>query len=144
MKSTITLALLLASTLSTAAFAEGIPGTQQNPPPRESDMGAKHGMKHACDDEMDDCVAEGLNLTEDQRQKIRGILDSSRQKRDALRNDTHQQIKQVLTPEQQKKLDARRDDILRYRADRLRERAKHLDERAKEMNREQKKERKNQ
>ena len=81
-------ALLAASVLLTPlAYAESRDG-----------KGMKHGhmMKHC--DEMDECITEGLNLTPDQQTKIRAILDDSRKKRDALRNDTMTKMRAVASP----------------------------------------------
>ncbi len=58
----------------------------------------------------------GLDLTEDQQQEIRRILDESREgahniqravrgKMDTLSNDTRSKIREVLTPEQKEKFD---------------------------------------
>lgn len=95
--------------------------------------GDKHGhmMKHC--DEMDECITEGLNLTPDQQTKIRAILDDSRKKREALRNDTMTKMRAVLTPEQVKMVDAHRAEIMQYRADMMKKKAERMEDRAEDM-----------
>lgn len=121
-------ALILACALATPALADSTAGKGD----RKEQDGKYHMMKHDCD-EMEDCLTEGLDLTEAQRQKIRDILQTARQKRDALRDQTHQQVREVLTPEQAKKLDAHRDEMMRYRAERMHDKADRMEERAKDM-----------
>ncbi|MDF2445282.1 MAG: hypothetical protein K0S46_518 [Moraxellaceae bacterium] len=126
-------ALVLACALSTTAVAED----SDRKSGQKSDGAKHHMMKQSCD-EMEDCITEGLNLNDDQRQKIRTIMENARQKRDALREETHQQVRQVLTPEQAKKLDAHRAEMMQYRAERMRDRADRMDDRARDMKKEQK------
>lgn len=125
-------ALALACVLSTPTLALAESTTNKGD---RKDPGAKHHMMKQSCDEMEDCITEGLDLNDAQRQKIRSIMENARQKRDALRDQTHQQVREVLTPEQAKKLDAHRDEMMRYRAERMRENADRLDERAKDMKR---------
>ncbi len=129
--------LLIASALlSPLAFAEGSPGTDKSSsgasPPQGKSM--KHGMmmKHDCE-EMEECFSEGLNLTNEQQQKIRDITQDARKKRDDLRDETYNDIKDVLTPEQVRKLEAHRAEMTKYRAERMRERANRMEKRADDM-----------
>lgn len=129
--------LLIASALlSPLAFAEGSPGTDKSSSGASSQQGKsmKHGMmmKHDCE-EMEECFSEGLNLTNDQQQKIRNIMQESRKKREELRDETYNDIKDVLTPEQARKLEAHRAEIMKYRAERMRERADRMEKRANDM-----------
>lgn len=127
-----TSALVIASVLlSPLALAEG---TAKASDPR----GMKHGqmMMKYCD-EMDECITEGLNLTPDQKTKVRTILDDSRKKREALRNETMQKMRAVLTPEQVRMVDEHRAQIMQYRADMMKEKAERTEERADEMKEQQ-------
>lgn len=129
--------LLIASALlSPLAFAEGSPGSDKSSSGAASQQGKgmKHGMmmKHDCE-EMEECFSEGLNLTNDQQQKIRDIMQESRKKRDELRDETYNDIKDVLTPEQARKLEAHRADMMKYRAERMRDRADRMEKRADDM-----------
>lgn len=129
--------LLIASALlSPLAFAEGNPGTDKSSSGASSQQGKsmKHGMmmKHDCE-EMEECFSEGLNLTNDQQQKIRNIMQEARKKRDELRDETYNDIKDVLTPEQARKLEAHRAEMMKYRAERMRERADRMEKRANDM-----------
>lgn len=129
--------LLIASALlSPLAFAEGSPGTDKSSSGASSPQGKsmKHGMmmKHDCE-EMEECFSEGLNLTNDQQQKIRNIMQDARKKRDELRDNTYNDIKDVLTPEQARKLETHRADMMKYRSERMRERADRMEKRADDM-----------
>lgn len=95
--------------------------------------GKKHGsmMKHC--DEMDECITEGLNLTPDQQTRVRAILEDSRKKREALRAETMQKMRAVLTPEQVKMVDAHRAEIMEFRAEQMKKKAEHMEDRAGEM-----------
>jgi len=124
-------ALVIASVLlSPPALAEG---TTKASDPR----GMKHGQMMKYCDEMDECITEGLNLTPDQKTKVRTILDDSRKKREALRNETMQKMRAVLTPEQVRMVDEHRAQIMQYRADMMKEKAERTEERADEMKEQQ-------
>lgn len=136
-----TLALILAgSLLSPLAFAEGM-GKQSD---KDGRHGMKHGMKFDCDEMDEGCMTEGLNLTSEQKQRLKDIYQDARKKRDELREETHQKVRQVLTDEQEKKLEANRSAIMQYRADRMRERAQQMDEKAGDMRDQQRQERREQ
>lgn len=126
--------ILSATLLSPPVLAEGSP--QQDParrPAATDAHGGKHGMgRHDCE-EMESCFIEELKLSDDQQQKIRGIMKDARKRRDELRNDTFNRIKAVLTPEQTRRLEEHRADMMKYRAQRMRERADHMDQRARDM-----------
>lgn len=125
--------ILSATLLSPPALAEG---SRQQDPARHHGMdhpAGKHAMgRHDCE-EMESCFIEELQLSDDQQQKIRGIMQEARKQRDALRNDTFNRIKAVLTPEQTRRLEDHRADMMKYRAERMRERADHMEHRAREM-----------
>ena len=129
--------LLIASALlSPLAFAEGSPGTDKSSGGASSQQGKsmKHGMmmKHDCE-EMEECFSEGMNLTNDQQQKIRDIMQEARKKREELRDDTYNDIKDVLTPEQARKLEAHGAEMMKYRAEHMREHADRMEKRANDM-----------
>lgn len=133
----MTPALLIASVLlSPLAFAEGSPGMDKSSGGASSHQGKgmKHGMmmKHDCE-EMEECFSEGLNLSNEQQQKIRDIMQEARKKREELRDETYTDIKGVLTPEQVRKLEAHRAEMTKYRAERMRERADRMEKRADDM-----------
>jgi Spy/CpxP family protein refolding chaperone len=119
-------ALIVASALLASPAFAGDYGSDRG--------GMKHGhkmMKHC--DEMDECITEGLNLTPDQQTKVRAILDDSRKKREALRNETMQKMRAVLTPEQVKMVDEHRAEIMQFRAEQMKEKAERMEDRADEM-----------
>lgn len=120
----ITALVVASALLSPLALAEGM---------SKSDRGMKQGhmMKHC--DEMDECITEGLNLSADQQTKVRAILEDSRKKREALRNETMQKMRAVLTPEQVRMIDEHRAEIMQYRADQMKEKAERMEDRAEEM-----------
>lgn len=115
-------ALMLASTLAAPAAL-----VHAGDKDGHKDMKMHHLI---CDETDEGCLTKGLNLTNDQQQKLRAIHQDARQKREALRNETHQRIKQVLTPEQQQKLDARRDEIMKARAEHMRNKADRMEKKA--------------
>lgn len=125
--------ILSAALLSPPVLAEGSP--QQDParrPAMDSQAGMHGAGRHDCE-EMESCFIEDLKLSDDQQRKIRGIMQEARKKRDELRNDTFNRIKAVLTPEQTRRLEDHRADMMKYRAERMRERADHMDQRARDM-----------
>lgn len=119
---TLVVALALLAPLGMAQAASG----------GKSNPGMHQGMMKDCD-EMEDCMTEGLNLTQDQQQKIRSIVDNARQQRQQLRDQTYQQIKDVLTPEQQKKLEAHHAEMKRWRDEHMKNRAEHMKNRSERM-----------
>lgn len=126
------LLILAATLLSPLALAEGSPRQDAVQRPGGAPPAQKHGKTHDCE-EMDSCFIEELKLSDDQQQKVRGIMDEARKKREELRNDTYGRIKAVLTPEQSRRLEAHRADMMKYRAERMRERADQMDQRARDI-----------
>jgi protein CpxP len=53
-------------------------------------------------------LAEDLGLDVDQKAKLQDIFKEERSKREALREETHSRIKEVLTPEQMSKFEERK------------------------------------
>lgn len=125
------LLVLAATLLSPLALAEGGPRQDAAQRPGDARPAQKQGMAHDCE-EMDSCFIEELKLSDDQQQKIRGIMDEARKQRDELRNDTFSRIKAVLTPEQSRRLEAHRADMMKSRAEGMRERAGQMDRRARD------------
>jgi protein CpxP len=113
------LALTIAATmtLSAGAFARDNSG-QQGPPPGGERRGPGRGMNA---DAMLQRMSESLNLTDDQKSKIKPILQDSEKQMKELRDNTsvsdddrrtkmmeirkssNEKINPVLTPDQQKK-----------------------------------------
>jgi protein CpxP len=109
-----TLALGAWLTLSPAAFAQDATNTPPAAPPGGGPPG--HGMGGRGPNF--DMIAQRLNLTEDQKPKVKAILDEQRQKMrelrqnqdlsredrmakmKSIREDTDTKLKAVLTPEQ--------------------------------------------
>lgn len=50
-------------------------------------------------------LSEELKLTEDQKNQVKPILEEKANKMDALRDETHEKIKAVLTEDQKKSFD---------------------------------------
>ena len=108
----IALTTLTALALGGAAFAQdsaSADGGQRR--------GGRGGMRH---DPMERQM-EGLNLTADQKTKIQPILDATKpkmeeihrdamQKTKAVMDDTMAKIRPMLTPDQQTKLDAQKNN----------------------------------
>ena len=122
-------AFLLVAMISLSAFA------QTEAPPAQNQGSGMSGERHGHMDGMDhkrhmddpqahlDHMSQMLNLTDDQKTKIKPILEDSTKQMQQLRQDTslseqdrkarkrsikentHAQIRQVLTPEQQAKMD---------------------------------------
>lgn len=116
--------------LSAASMAADGPDSRSAAAAREA---GTHALRPQDCDELDDCIAEDLALSNEQQQQVRDILEQARKQRDALREDTFSRLKDVLTPEQARRLEEHRSDLMRYRAQRMRERAGRLDRRAREL-----------
>lgn len=121
---------LLAGLALFSATALAANGPDHRAPAREADA---HALRPQDCDELDDCIAEDLALSNEQQQRVRDILEQARRQRDALREDTFNRLKDVLTPEQTRRLEEHRSDLMRYRAQRMRERAGRLDRRARDL-----------
>src|SRR5687768_7607703 len=50
-------------------------------------------------------MSEKLKLTPDQKEKVRQIKENKHQKMEDARNEANRQIREALTPEQQRKFD---------------------------------------
>ncbi len=116
----ITGALLLFT--ASALCQEQPSGQEQQAPPGPG----RRGMMMMSPQERLDAMAKQLNLTDDQKTKIKPILEQEHEKMQALRQDTSlsredrmskmmeirkstsDEIKKVLTPDQQKKFDEMR------------------------------------
>lgn len=93
---------------------------------------AAGGTRFDCE-EMEECFVEGLDLSDDQQREVRDLMETGRKKQDELRDETYHRIRDVLTPEQGRKLEEHRSDILKYRAQRLRRQAEHMEQRARQL-----------
>lgn len=114
--------LLLTPLLAPLAQAE-------NPAMPPAPMGKAHGMMQ---DEDKPGMQMDLNLTDEQKKKVQAIHEEARKKHDALREETHQKVLSVLTPEQAKKLEAYRAEMMARRAEKMQKRADKMKEQAKE------------
>lgn len=74
-----------------------------------------------------------LNLTADQQKQIDAIHEDAMKKHDALREETHQKVLKVLTPEQAKKFEARRDQMMEHQSERMEKRAGQMERHADRM-----------
>lgn len=74
-----------------------------------------------------------LNLSADQQKQIDAIHEETMKKHDALREETHQKVLKVLTPEQAKKFEAHRDQMMEHQSDRMEKRAGQMEKRADRM-----------
>lgn len=93
-KKIISIALALALPLTVAAF----PG----------DKDAEHFGGHRGD--KIEHLAKQLDLNAEQKTKLTDIFTQERAKRDALRQETHSKMQEVLSPEQMTKLDEIKKD----------------------------------
>lgn len=78
-----------------------------------------------------------LNLSDDQKQKLAAVFRSEHEQMKAIHEKTKASLNQILTPDQQVKLQASRDEMrerhaarLQHRADRLKAQASALDAKA--------------
>ena len=123
--------------LVAVAFAMAIPFTQAQdsgtPPPPPPPPAGEHGGQHKGGKGMDPLkmLTEKLDLTPDQQAKIKPILEEQKKEMDAIRGDsslekdakwakgaevmkTYQpKIRALLTPEQQKKYDELKEEMMR-------------------------------
>jgi periplasmic protein CpxP/Spy len=125
MKRFVTTTLLLASMcFAAAAFAQSEPAMGQEPAGQEQGQRAgleRRGMPSP--EEQLDRMSQRLNLTDDQKEKIKPILEDQAKQMQALRQDSSSsqddrpmkfreireksmaQIRPILTSDQQKKMD---------------------------------------
>ncbi|MDO8267456.1 MAG: hypothetical protein Q7T32_06440 [Moraxellaceae bacterium] len=88
---------------------------------------------------MKDCPMEkpgmqaDLGLSPEQKQKVDAIHQEAMKKHQALREETHQKVLKVLTPEQAKKLEAHRAKMMEQRADKMEKKAEHMGMKADKM-----------
>ncbi|HCT40959.1 MAG TPA: hypothetical protein DF427_07275 [Moraxellaceae bacterium] len=88
---------------------------------------------------MKDCLMEtsgmqaDLGLSPEQKQKMDAIHQEAMKRHQALREETHQKVLKVLTPEQAKKLEAHRKQMMEQRSDRMEKRAENMEMRADHM-----------
>jgi len=125
MRSKLFLPLILSLAVSMPIWAQSS-STDQNRPSGTAQSPEWRGHKMPTADEQLQHMTKVLNLTDDQQAKIKPILEERQQKMSALmqdnslsREDRHakfrdvrssssQQIRAILTPEQQKKMDEMR------------------------------------
>jgi protein CpxP len=125
MRSKLFLPLILSLAVSMPMWAQSS-STDQNQPSGTTQSREWRGHKMPTADEQLQHMTKVLNLTDDQQAKIKPILEERQQKMSALmqdnslsREDRHakfqdirssssQQIRAILTPEQQKKMDEMR------------------------------------
>ncbi len=88
-KKIITIALALTLPLTAAAF----PG----------DRGGEHSYGHRGD--RIERLAKDLDLSAEQKAKLQEVFDEEKTKREALREETHQRMQTVLTPDQMTKFE---------------------------------------
>ena len=74
-------------------------------------------------------MRDDLKLTDEQKPKVQSIFQEAKVKHEAIRKETHDKLAQVLTPEQLKKLEERRDMHMDRKADRIEKRKEKIKER---------------
>lgn len=108
----------------------------KTPPPAPE---KKSAMMPGMGRDMMDCgmgkpgMMGDLNLSADQQKQIDAIHEEAMKKHDALREETHQKVLKVLTPEQAKKFEAHRDQMMEHQSDRMEKRAGQMEKRADRM-----------
>lgn len=90
------------------------------------------GMMKDCPMEKPGMQAD-LGLSPEQKQKVDAIHQEAMKKHQALREETHQKVLKVLTPEQAKKLEAHRAKMMEEHADKMEKKAEHMEMRADKM-----------
>ena len=75
----------------------------------------------------------GLDLTADQRTKVKAIWEEARAKHDAIRQAAHDKIAKVLTPEQMKRWEELRSDRVKRRAEHMERQGMQMEKRADRM-----------
>ncbi len=96
-------------------------------------MGKDRGMMMDCPMLDKPGMMTELGLSDTQKQKVQAIHEEAMKKHDALREETHKKVVSVLTPEQAKKLEARRKQMMEQKSDRMEKRAEHMEMRADKM-----------
>ncbi len=74
-----------------------------------------------------------LDLSADQKQKLKAIGEEERARHEAIRKDYQERFAKVLTPAQRARLDAERENMRKEHADRLDKRAEQMKERAEQI-----------
>lgn len=115
---------LLLSPLAQAGDSHRSRPDDARPPERD--------LEQDCD-ETEECIVQGLDLSDEQQHQVRDILQAAGKKQEDLRDDTFHRLQDVLTPEQARKLEQHRADILAYRAKRLRQKARQMEQHAREL-----------
>lgn len=116
MKAFTALALAAALAAAPAAFADNHAAKGDAPGPV---MGAGMMMEH-----MDECA--GLDLDDSQKQQVKAIMEEQRKKHEAIRDETHERVSAVLTPEQRKKFEEHRAEMKDMRDERRDKRAERM------------------
>lgn len=111
-------ALALAGLLAfPAAYAESQP---QRPGPG---MPPPETMIERIDERAD------LDLTEDQKQQIKTLMEEQRARHEAIRKETQERMGKILTPEQKKKLDEHHAKMMDRRTEQLERREERVEKR---------------
>lgn len=118
----LALAFLVALPLAGAAQ------TADTPPSSPPGM---HGMLMGNPAEAPDM--QDLKLTPDQQAKLKSIFADAQARHDVIRQEVHQQVSQVLTPEQMKKWEERQSRRMEMRAERMDRRDERKDRREERM-----------
>lgn len=105
-KTTVTMAM--AGLLAVSAAQAAGPGTPMMMGP---DMAPE-----VCADHMNERM--GLDMTDAQKQQVRALMEEQRGKHDAIRAETHERMRAILTPEQARKFDAHQEQMKEVREDR--------------------------
>lgn len=90
------------------------------------------GMMKNCPMEKPDMQAD-LGLSPEQKQKVDAIHQEAMKKHQALREETHQKVLKVLTPEQAKKLEAHRAKMMEKNAEHMKHKADKMHKHSEEM-----------
>lgn len=90
------------------------------------------GMMKNCPMEKPGMQAD-LGLSAEQKQKMDAIHQDAMKKHQALREETHQKVLKILTPEQAKKLEAHRAKMMEQHADKMEKKAEHMGKKADKM-----------
>ena len=111
----------LITLVAVGAFSLGSIAFAQEPPPGSSGEPGRHGGGRGSRGASIEKITDQLNLTPDQKAKAQPIIDQARpqienirreamQKMKAVMDNAMAQIRPLLTPEQQKKLDEAKNE----------------------------------
>lgn len=94
--------VVLAASLMTLSGAAGIVSAQPDGPGKA--RGAHEKQRYTVDDRLER-MGKRLNLTDEQKAKIRPLLEEEADQIKAIVQTTHGKVREILTLEQQKKQD---------------------------------------